>query len=160
MPSWLERPLPLPLLEKKLCNCMSDRQIQVSCVYLCACVRARARETGSRILTMSRRITFCQPPIMSAIHPSFYLILTCSAHLHIFRLLESTPVLKFFPEHIKNFVMTSSVNIKSPLKILIPNSRLVHSTPLAPAVILPLHICHSLMETLSPLTESELYELH
>ena len=44
-------------------------------------------------LNVLRRITFCQPPIMSAIHPSFHLILTCLVHLHTLHILEPSPVL-------------------------------------------------------------------
>jgi hypothetical protein len=98
-------------------------------------------------LNVMRRITFCQPPIMSVVHLSLSLILTCLGHLHILHILEPSPVLKFLPEHITKFLMTSNINTISPFKILIPNSRLAHSTLLLPTAVPPLHICRPLMET-------------
>jgi len=97
---------------------------------------------------------------MSPVHLSFRLALNCLVHLHILHILESSPVLKFLPEHITRFVMTSNVNTISPLKILILNLRLVHSDLLPSAAVLPLHICHILIETRVTITDSELFELH
>jgi len=74
---------------------------------------------------------------MSAVHISYNLILTCLVHLHILHILEPSPVLKFLPEHITRLVMTSNINTISPFKILIPNSRLVHSTVLLPTAVAP-----------------------
>jgi len=51
---------------------------------------------------------------MSAIHLSFHLILTCLVLLYILYVLEHSAVLKFLPEHITRFVMTSNINKISP----------------------------------------------
>jgi hypothetical protein len=90
---------------------------------------------------------------MSAVRLIFNLILTCLVHLHIFHILETSPVLKFFPEHITSSVMTSNINTISPFKILIPNSRLVHSTLLLPTAVPSLHISRPLMQTVCHLEQ-------
>jgi hypothetical protein len=112
-------------------------------------------------LNVMRRITFCQPPLITAIHLSFNLILTRPVHLYVLHILETSPVLKFLPQHITRFVMTSIINTISPFKILIPNSRLVHSTVLLLTGVPPLaSMSPSDGNSLSPLTDSEQYELH
>jgi hypothetical protein len=104
-------------------------------------------------------IPFAIPNIMSAIHPSFHFMPTCQVYFHVLQILESSPVFKIHPDHITSFVMNFNVQTISPFKILILNSSLFHNTLLPPAAYFLAHP-HSKGNTLSPITHSELFELH
>ena len=103
-------------------------------------------------LNVMRRITFCQPPYHVSCPPqshSYSNLPGSSAHTSYTGTLPSVKI----PSGTQ-FVMNSNINTISPFKILIPNSRLAHSTLLLPTAVPP-----SDGNSLSPLTDSELYEL-
>jgi hypothetical protein len=84
-------------------------------------------------LNVMRRITFCQPAYHVSNQPQFHFYSNLPGpSAHTSYILEPSPVLKFLPEHITRFVITSNINTISPFKILIPNSHLDHITLLLP----------------------------
>ena len=98
-------------------------------------------------LNVMRHIIFCQRPHHDSSPPQFpsYSNLPGpSAHTSYIGIL---PSVKIPSGRIVSFVTNSNVNTISPIKILILNSRLVHSNLLPPAAVHPLHICHPLTET-------------
>jgi len=96
-------------------------------------------------LNIMRRITFCQPPYHVSNPPQFQSYSNLpgpSAHTSYTGTLPSVKI----PSRTHHKVCNDFQHQHSLLKILIPNSRLVHSTLLLPTAVPPLH-SRPLMET-------------